>query len=218
MKKQIITALAVLAMVGLAQAATIEWDFDDADGVVDVNTFTGVTAGEWTPDVDAGEFAFQNSRAESGMRTDGAAPTPYPVNSFTITIPAGVTADLTELSFDVGFNETFHPNTKTPGWSLAISQGTTSDPDMSGNLPLVEVAGYTFESKVITLTGLTGLTDTTVTFDFTLTIDAGNNNLGRANTMDNVVLTGTAIPEPATLGMVALFGGGILFIRRKLMM
>ncbi len=28
---------------------------------------------------------------------------------------------------------------------------------------------------------------------------------------------GTAIPEPATLGMVALFGGGILFIRRKLM-
>ncbi len=31
--------------------------------------------------------------------------------------------------------------------------------------------------------------------------------------MDNV----TVIPEPATLGMVALFGGGILFIRRKLM-
>ena len=33
--------------------------------------------------------------------------------------------------------------------------------------------------------------------------------------MDNVTVT--AIPEPATLGMVALFGGGILFIRRKLM-
>ena len=32
---------------------------------------------------------------------------------------------------------------------------------------------------------------------------------------DNVSL---AIPEPATLGMVAAFGGGILFIRRKLMM
>lgn len=28
---------------------------------------------------------------------------------------------------------------------------------------------------------------------------------------------GTAIPEPATLGMVALFGGSMLFIRRKLM-
>jgi len=27
----------------------------------------------------------------------------------------------------------------------------------------------------------------------------------------------SSIPEPATLGMVALFGGGILFIRRKLM-
>ena len=33
--------------------------------------------------------------------------------------------------------------------------------------------------------------------------------------IDNVTVT--AIPEPATLGMVALFGGGILFIRRKLM-
>jgi hypothetical protein len=31
-------------------------------------------------------------------------------------------------------------------------------------------------------------------------------------------VTVTAIPEPATLGMVAVFGGGILFIRRKLMM
>ena len=31
-------------------------------------------------------------------------------------------------------------------------------------------------------------------------------------------VTYTAIPEPATLGMVAVFGGGILFIRRKLMM
>ncbi len=31
-------------------------------------------------------------------------------------------------------------------------------------------------------------------------------------------LTVVAVPEPATLGMVAIFGGGILFIRRKLMM
>ena len=31
------------------------------------------------------------------------------------------------------------------------------------------------------------------------------------------IATLAAIPEPATLGMVALFGGGILFIRRKLM-
>ena len=39
--------------------------------------------------------------------------------------------------------------------------------------------------------------------------------------IDNFVMGTTAndvIPEPATLGMVALFGGGILFIRRKLAM
>jgi hypothetical protein len=34
--------------------------------------------------------------------------------------------------------------------------------------------------------------------------------------VDNVDVS--TIPEPATLGMVAMFGGGILFIRRKLMM
>ncbi|MCK4564842.1 MAG: PEP-CTERM sorting domain-containing protein, partial [Verrucomicrobia bacterium] len=33
-----------------------------------------------------------------------------------------------------------------------------------------------------------------------------------------VLVNGTVIPEPATLGMVALFGGGLLFIRRRLML
>ena len=36
--------------------------------------------------------------------------------------------------------------------------------------------------------------------------------------LDNIILNGTVIPEPATLGMVAAFGGGILFIRRRLQM
>lgn len=34
----------------------------------------------------------------------------------------------------------------------------------------------------------------------------------------NKILTVTAIPEPATLGLIALFGGGMLFVRRKFMM
>ena len=41
----------------------------------------------------------------------------------------------------------------------------------------------------------------------------GGNWGGGGYTVDSV-----AIPEPATLGMVALFGGGLLFIRRKLAM
>ena len=41
---------------------------------------------------------------------------------------------------------------------------------------------------------------------------------GTAQTTVEDYLDAKAIPEPATLGMVALFGGGLLFIRRKLAM
>ncbi|MCK5924028.1 MAG: hypothetical protein KAG66_24045, partial [Methylococcales bacterium] len=46
-----------------------------------------------------------------------------------------------------------------------------------------------------------------------------SNHIGFGGTgqieLDNLVVT--QIPEPATLGMVAIYGGSILFIRRKLM-
>lgn len=50
----------------------------------------------------------------------------------------------------------------------------------------------------------------------TLTIDLG----ARAGTVRSTAagIQIVQIPEPATLGMVAVFGGGILFIRRKLML
>lgn len=38
-----------------------------------------------------------------------------------------------------------------------------------------------------------------------------------AGTAWDVAATVTTIPEPATLGMVAMFGGAILFVRRKMM-
>ncbi|VGO13851.1 hypothetical protein PDESU_02408 [Pontiella desulfatans] len=83
-------------------------------------------------------------------------------------------------------------------------------------------------------------------FDFTGTTVGGNGTAIAAFTFDNVtdnyadtlldyraintdldgsrarfygvVLDGVAIPEPATLGLVAAFGGGVLFIRRRFMM
>lgn len=47
----------------------------------------------------------------------------------------------------------------------------------------------------------------------TLTIDGLERNDTERGSLAGVVIE--QIPEPATLGMVALFGGGILFIRRK---
>ncbi len=46
-----------------------------------------------------------------------------------------------------------------------------------------------------------------------LTSDGAGATFATTHWVDNIV----AIPEPSTIGMVALFGGGILFIRRKLM-
>lgn len=44
----------------------------------------------------------------------------------------------------------------------------------------------------------------------------GGSTRSEQGMFDDITLT--AIPEPATLGMVAAFGGGILFIRRRFMM
>lgn len=52
---------------------------------------------------------------------------------------------------------------------------------------------------------------------FADTVDQSIWSFNVDNSGANGVLTVTAIPEPATLGMVALFGGGILFIRRRFM-
>jgi len=46
---------------------------------------------------------------------------------------------------------------------------------------------------------------------------SGGTAFGGSGSTWDVATTVTTIPEPATLGMVVAFGGGILFIRRKLM-
>jgi len=211
------TAAAALGFAATAPAATIVYNFDDADGVVDSNDFgLGVTAGDWIFDVDAGGSAFQNGRAEAGVRVDGAAPTPYPIMKFSVAIPAGVTVDLTSLDFQHGFNETFHPNAITPYWELSITTGSATPDTGSLGAGTVNAAGFFSQDESVALSGLTGLTDTTVTFEFTFKTDEGRgNSLARAHTMDNVVLTGTAVPEPSALLLGLLAGLGLVARRRR---
>jgi hypothetical protein len=65
--------------------------------------------------------------------------------------------------------------------------------------------------------GTYNLTDVTVAEGDTISFVVGWNG---NNARDETALNGTinVIPEPATLGMVAVFGGGILFVRRRFMM
>ncbi|MCP5545908.1 MAG: sulfatase-like hydrolase/transferase [Akkermansiaceae bacterium] len=185
---------AVAAMIfATLRAESIVYDFNDGDGAADSNSFgASLVAGDFTFDVDAGGAAFQNGRAESGIRDDGAAPTPYPVNRFTVTVPAGTVVDLTSLEFDYGFNETVHPNAITPYWELSVSSGSAS-PDLNSlGEGTVDSVAHFQQGESVALSGLTGLTDTTVTFEFTLrTEEARNNSLARAHTLDNITLNGS---------------------------
>ncbi len=201
----------LISSISSINAATIAYDFDDADGVVDSNNFTDVSAEDWII-TSAGGTAFQNGRAEGGQRDTSNGPG---TQSFTIVIGAAVTADFTSLSFERGFNETIHPNTNDPAWVLTMSTGSADV--MSGVLPTVVAIGYTSSFENLTLSGLTGLTDTTVTFTFDFTDPAKSNSLARADTMDNVVLTGTfaAVPEPSSTALLGLGGLALIMRRRK---
>ncbi len=72
--------------------------------------------------------------------------------------------------------------------------------------------------------GLSGATDATNLFSGTETVTklgfyayAGHSNSTQAGANSPAFIV-EAIPEPATLGMVAAVGGGLLFIRRRFMM
>lgn len=175
--------LLILALsLQVARAGTLIYDFNDADGDVDSNTIdAGLSAGD--VGLVSGDRAFQNGRAEMSVGPSSAA-------SWSVSVPAGTTLDLTGLSFDYGFNETKHPNPLTPGWTLAITTGSGTP---SGNsLPTVTGIGFTSQPETITLNGLTGLTDTTVTFTLTFSTAEGRaNTLDRAHTIDNLTLTGS---------------------------
>lgn len=173
----------------ILQAGEMIYDFNDANGVVDTNTIgSGITAGNVNLS-SAGGTAFQNNRAELAVRV------PNPTVTFFITIPAGTTADFTTLSFDYGFNETSHTNPLTPAWTLAISTGLGT-PNANA-LPTIIGTGHFSQHESISLSGLTGLTNTTLTFTLTFSSSEGrNNSLARAHTIDNLTLTGSASSTP----------------------
>lgn len=93
---------------------------------------------------------------------------------------------------------------------------TTTDTELVGvdSVYAYSPAGTSLNAEVDVLTyDPTGLAGNELSLRFENT-SAGTDGRNSTALFDNVV----AIPEPATLGMVALFGGGILFIRRKLML
>ena len=106
-------------------------------------------------------------------------------------------------------------------WHFKTDAALNGSVELMDNLLTNSVAGgatvtrLAFSDDLVTAVGST---DNTLTFTYThgreigLAFGSYNTNMG----IDNVSIT--VIPEPATLGMIAAFGMGILFIRRRLML
>lgn len=202
MKKRIIMALAVIMTVGLVQAATVEYNFDAGNGAPSANTLN-VGAGTIQTMVEPVDDRFGayyvNGRVELSEAKDIDS-----ALDFTVYIPAGVSVDLTTLDFEYGFAEYYAPNPLTPTWSLAISTG--SGAPASGGLPTITEDGYTSTNETVALSGLTGLSDTSVTFTFTFDTDEDRENWQRRHAIDQLVLTGTTSGSSTEAPMIQDFG------------
>lgn len=229
MMKRFLTATTLATATAFAassDAATIVYDFDGetttGDGAtapVDSNDFgNGITASVFTL-VDgsaSGAFTdgFHDDRLEivlKGFET---------TSTFQITIPNGVIVDLTSLSFDHGIQwGASRSNTTYSQWSVSIDNGGTATPGaVDDSRTGADDIGQQSTNVNLALSGLTGLTDTTVTFTFNGQFGVNpdftsGNDQTRQAFLDNLTLTGTVVPEPGSLALLGL--GGMCMMKRR---
>ena len=117
--------------------------------------------------------------------------------------------------FDAGQGTRFELSGMTAGHTVNLSQialGGFAGSEVA-DIFLYDADGDTTHFQFSDTSGDTVSLDFTMEVGdfFTVANDAGNNYHVESFTAD-------LIPEPATLGLVVAFGGGILFIRRRMMM
>lgn len=203
----------------MANAATIIYNFEQSGLTGYTLGSTTLSAAAASNDFGAGvtaslhQFSMSNTTRHIGY-VGGQARATLITNvdnphTFTVTIDDTVTVDLTGLSFKSGAVFADH------SWTLSISQGSADK--LSGSYTgngSGTANNFTTVTDTLTLSGLTGLTDTSVTFTLIDTTDSNNNTTNFFSYFDDITITGTAspIPEPSA----ALLGGlGLLALLRR---
>jgi hypothetical protein len=135
--------------------------------------------------------------------------------TWTLTVDAGSQLELTEVKFD-------YWNEQASGFGVSYAlrssvDGFTSDLASVENYLVSDIATLTADLDALgtTFEGLTGSID----FRIYAYGDVAFNESGERGRLDSIYHSGatTAIPEPGTFGLVTVFGGAVLFIRRRFM-
>ena len=207
MKKQIIVAIAVAMTAGLAQAGLVDGGFttitdpgDNWSQFKDVDTGWLTRGGDW---IVSGGAAVTDSGGPSALG-----------QVFTNTQTGFGT-----FSFDYNDNGT---SGTVKYFVFGYYNTPTTDPladgfILTGAFNAVQFGGD--KTDIAWNKDASNGTTTTAAFDITSYEYIGVRFIQQDTTAGQTIsnVSFSQIPEPATLGLVAAFGGGILFIRRKLM-
>ncbi len=243
MRKFMAGMVAMLMVGGAAQAdMTIgSWyAFDDANGVQHVEAADSVATG-WSANLTTSTRGSRHvAAAQSGTLDAGATgPVVDPglgdvsglqanvanvgtaTTTFTFVNNSGADVDLSYFYYDYKKTSQDTGTSDTTDWGtidlIAVSGVTGTANGSTLNSRAVGTGNYWSQGVDVDLSGLSVDAGATATFSMVVTWDGttapDDPTWHKAVTYDNFAVT--AIPEPATLGLVAAFGGAVLFIRRK---
>ena len=207
--KRITLALVASCVVASSQASVLAvWNFNDSNLVVDKDPFAlGATL---TTNVESGNIMYFSG---STVNADGGD-----IAGSALAFQAG--------TGNINNGRNFTISLSTIGWSDLIftyaiqrtGTGFTSQTvaySVNGgaytDFGVVDSIASSFAVKTVDLSGISAL-DNQANVSLRFTLDGGSASAGN-NRMDNMVLTGEAVPEPATMTLLGL--GIAAFAARK---
>ncbi|MDF7826528.1 Ig-like domain-containing protein [Pontiellaceae bacterium B12227] len=206
-------------------AKSLEYTFETPANIVgetnnivysapDVNSFgAGVTVSVLDlteSDVNYGRIA-ETSAGQTVEATVCDRGVPHLI-TFDITIDDTATLDLTSIKFDTSYRNNFRLATNFDWTFYTIAGGVTNNTTTGGYQAAIR-SYATENSGDIALTGLSGLTDTTVTFVWSMSGQRNNVWTTLAMGLDDVVLLGTETPAvtPTPVISSVASGGDLIF-------